>query len=140
MEQQKSSAYRDMVREAEEAVAVVNDPELRRLTFDRVLSHLLEERRSSDRLGARRSRKAGSGGGMKARAGGPLGCVEELLADGFFASPRAIADVRTELARRGHQIPVTSLSGPLQKLCQGKLLRRQKARLGGKRSFTYLNY
>ena len=136
---EKPSAYQDLVREAEAAVTVVKDRELRRLAFDRVLSHLLEGKGSRPRPGARRSRKIDSGG-LKARTGGPLGYVEDLLADGFFASPRAIAGVRAELARRGRQVPVTSLSGPLQKLCQGKLLRRQKARVCGKRSFTYSNY
>jgi len=57
---------------------------------------------------------------------GPLAYVEELVGDGFFKKPKTIAEVKAELANRGHHIPITSLSGPLQKLCQRKVLRRQK--------------
>ena len=135
MEQQVMGGYRALVSQVEEAAGGVKDPKLRRLAFDRVLSHLLE---LSSRGGSRTQRRAAGGPGV--RGVGPLGYVEELVRDGFFAEPKTIGDVRGEIARRGRQVPVTSLSGPLQKLCQGRRLRRQKGRLSGKRSFTYANY
>jgi hypothetical protein len=68
---------------------------------------------------------------------GPQAYVEEMVADGFFKKPKAIAEVRAELENRGHHIPLTSLSGPMQKLCQKKVLRRHKP--DGK-TFSYSNW
>jgi hypothetical protein len=52
--------------------------------------------------------------------------VRELIDDGFFKKPKTIAEVRAELGNRGHHIAITSLSGPLQKLCQQRALRRHR--------------
>jgi hypothetical protein len=62
-----------------------------------------------------------------------------MLTEGFFAKPKTMSEVKAELANRGHHIPVTSLSGPLQKLCQSKELRRQKVgdEGGKKKTFVY---
>jgi len=68
--------------------------------------------------------------------------AEAVKEDGFFAKPKTISEVKAELANRGHHIPLTSLSGPLQKLCQDKELRRQKAedKGGKKKPFVYSNW
>ena len=68
---------------------------------------------------------------------GPQAYVEEMVDDGFFKKPKTISEVKAELENRGHHIPLTSLSGPMQKLCQKKVLRRQKA--DGK-AFSYSNW
>jgi hypothetical protein len=64
-----------------------------------------------------------------------------MKADGFFKKPKTIAEVKAELENRGHHIPMSSLSGPLQKLCQRKILRRQKAKTAeNKQAFIYSNW
>lgn len=60
-----------------------------------------------------------------------------MVDDGFFDRPKTISEVKAELENRGHHIPLTSLSGPLQKLCKKKVLRRQKP--DGK-TFSYSNW
>ena len=60
--------------------------------------------------------------------------------DGFFKKPKTIAEVKAELANRGHHIVLTSLSGPLQQLCQERVLRRHKAEANEKGKKAAFNY
>jgi hypothetical protein len=133
--------YAELVKQAEGAVAAVTDAELRRVAFERVLNGLLDsgndagsERRT--RTAASPTKKAASPPKAKKR-NGPQAYVEEMVDDGFFKKPKTISAVKAELENRGHHIPLTSLSGPMQKLCQKRTLRRQKA--DGK-TFSYSNW
>lgn len=144
-----SKAYEELVAKAEAAVSSVKDPELRRVAFEKVLDDLLGKNsaaasRPVETTNAQPTRKRGgrpqSGTSSSERATGPYAYAKELAEEGFFKKPKSIADVRTELANRGHHIPVTSLSGPLQKLCQRKILRRQKTKMGNKETFNYSNW
>lgn len=133
--------YAELVKQAENAVAAVKDAELRRVAFERVLNDLLDS--SNDAGGERRTRAASSPAKKAApppkakKRSGPQAYVEEMIDDGFFKKPKTISAVKAELENRGHHIPLTSLSGPMQKLCQKRTLRRQKA--DGK-TFSYSNW
>lgn len=132
--------YSDLVTQAEHAVAGVKDAELRRVAFERVLNDLLggadETHKLKPRTTGRATKQVSKQPASKKR-GGPQGYVEEMVADDFFKKPKTISEVKAELENRGHHIPVTSLSGPMQKLCQKKVLRRQKP--DGK-TFSYSNW
>jgi len=125
--------YKDLVAEAEKAVSAVKDPELRRAAFEKILERLLghsEGQTISSK--ATKPRLA-----MKAKVkGGPTAHVEELIEEGFFKQQRSLPQVKAELANRGHHVPQTSLSGPLQRLCQSKRLRRERAKADGDKT-TY---
>lgn len=54
------------------------------------------------------------------------GLIDELIGSKFFAKPKGIGDVRTQLADLGHHYPTTSLSGPLQGHVRKRKLRRFK--------------
>ena len=132
--------YSELVAQAERAVASVKDAELRRVAFERVLNDLLGE--TGDSPQARRkptARTSSSSQAKKAgkKRSGPQAYVEEMIEEGFFKKPKTISEVKAELENRGHHIPVTSLSGPMQKLCQKKQLRRQRP--DGK-TFSYSNW
>lgn len=132
--------YSELVAQAERAVAHVKDAELRRVAFERVLNDLLGGADEGPEPKPRRTGRATkhvSQKPMTRKAGGPQGYVEEMVEDGFFKKPKTISEVKAELENRGHHIPVTSLSGPMQKLCQKKVLRRQKP--DGK-TFSYSNW
>lgn len=141
-----STEYAAMVAEAESAVAAVNDPELRRVAFEKILTTLLERGQSKPAPesasrkrpspAARKSDKHSSSGTRH----GPKGRVEALVDDGFFEQQRTIAEVKAELANQGHHIAITSLSGPLQRLTQDRRLRRQKLAATGKGSKTAYAY
>lgn len=131
------SDYSELVAQAEKAVASVKDPELKRIAFQKILDELLGlpgtsiGRSSKKRPAAVAKQKRGS-------RGGPHAHIDELVHEGFFKKPRTIAHVKAELENQGHHIPLTSLSGPLQKLCQRKTLRRQKIKASGKKqTFAY---
>jgi hypothetical protein len=131
------NSYSELVSRAEEAVASVKDPELKRVAFEKVLDNLLgsqsSKRAETDDLRGRKAPKAKKS--SRVAKGGPKAYVEELISDGFFKKPKPLSEVKIALENLGHHIPVTSLSGPLQKLCQQKLLRRQK--LGDSGTYTY---
>jgi len=142
-----AAAYAAMVAQAEAAVAAVKDPELRRVAFEKILTTLLEQQSAPAKAAASRrpNRSAPAAAARPARAakkrhGGPMAYVQELIGDGFFKKQKTIADVKAELVNRGHHIPLTSLSGPLQSLTKQKQLRRQKVVMNGKKSKTTFAY
>jgi len=131
--------YAELVAQAEKAVASVKDPELKRAAFEKVLDDLLSAgARTPVETEARAARKRSETRGAPKRSRGPSGYIEQLIDDHFFRKPKTLSNVKAELANRGHHIPLTSLSGPLQKLCQRRLLRRHKVQTSGsKQTYNY---
>lgn len=131
----KSPDYSALVGEAEKAVQNVKDPELKRIAFQKVLEELMGGRKAQSERLPKRGRAAKSAR-AKASRGGPRTYIREMIDEGFFKKPKALPDVKAELENRGHHIPLTSLSGPLQQLCKSKELRRQKT----EGRFVYSNW
>jgi len=139
-----SKKYDELVDQAERAVKDVKDPELRRVAFEKILDALLQTPHSPaapTRAAKAKGKKGKKEPEKKARTRrGPKGYVKELVDEGFFKKPKTTAQVKAELANRGRHIPMTSLSGPMQALCQDRVLRRQmtRSKAGGKRqTFSY---
>jgi hypothetical protein len=113
----------------------LKDPDLRKIAFQTILADLLGSPPATKKVGssakAASKQKSTSSAGSK---GGPKAYIEELIEDNFFQKPKTISEVKTALENDGHHIAVTSLSGPLQKLCQHRQLRRQKNDSG---TYTY---
>jgi membrane protein involved in colicin uptake len=133
-----SQDYSEVVARAEKAVASVKDPELKKIAFQKVLDDLLgssSEAKHTNIRSTKRPREARKTSGGATSKAGPKAYIEDLIEDGFFKKPKPISEVKTALENLGHHIPVTSLSGPLQKLCQQKRLRRQKHTESG--TYTY---
>lgn len=135
--------YAAIVAEAEKAVAAVKDPELKQAAFVKVLDTLLAAASESSSSGDEdepqkaKASKAKSEPKQLKRSSGTAGYIKELINEGFFKTQRTIGAVKTELANRGHHFPLTHLSKPLQRLCQQKLLRREKKTDGNKSVFAY---
>jgi hypothetical protein len=139
----KSKPYAELVTQAEEATRAIKDPELRRVAFERVLDDLLSRSGATPQSEARTPKRPERSARAPAKAkksSGPKGYIRELFDEGFFKKPKTIAEVKAELANRGHHIALTSLSGPLQSLCQDRVLRRHKAKSGDKAKKTTYNY
>lgn len=140
-----ASRLAELVGEAEAAVASVKDPELKRVAFEKILESLLGPAATSSKKPQGKSRKRPKStprsrepaARKKSTRKGPKARIAELIDDGFFAKQRTLADVKAELVNRGHHIPMTSLSGPLQRFTQERRLRRQK-RNGGTTKGTYV--
>lgn len=138
-----SKPYAELVTQAEEATKAIKDPELRRVAFERVLDDLLARGDGSTHSQERSTKPTTRAARTTARSKtsrGPKGYIRELIDDGFFKKPKTISQVKAELANRGHHIALTSLSGPLQSLCQDRVLRRHKAKSGDKGSKVAYNY
>jgi hypothetical protein len=139
-----AKSYTELVKQAESAVASVKDSELRRAAFEKILDDLLSSPTNGTTSPKGRGAKKRTGKKTQLSSGqrGPRAYICEMKAVGFFATPKTISEVKAELANRGHHIALTSLSGPLQKLCQGKELRWQKAgdEGGKKKTFVYSNW
>ena len=133
----KKEGLTGAVAEAESAVASVKDPELRRAAFEKVLQHLLENQADPAKKAKSKAAQAQSRAKTKA---GPTGHIADLMDDGFFKKPRSIAEVKVELANRGHHIPLASLGTPLRRLCKAKQLRRKKGIASGKGGYGYTNW
>jgi len=132
--------YADLVAQAERAVAAVKDPDLKRIAFQKVLDDLLGSSGAKQPAPSRPIRKARARDRSKAKPNtrGPKAYIHELIEEGFFKKPKTISQVKAELENRGHHIPLTSLSGPLQRLCQERSLRRQKLKaVGNKQTYAY---
>jgi hypothetical protein len=131
-----SQNYSDAVAQAEKAVASIKDRDLKKIAFQRILDDLLGSRSApkDERPPAKVANKQNKAVVRSAPKGGPKAYIEELIEDNFFQKPKTISEVKTALEYHGHHIAVTSLSGPLQKLCQLRQLRRQK---NGSATYTY---
>ncbi len=137
--------YAGIVAEAEKAVAAVKDPELKLAAFGKVLDTLLASTAEqaaddgNDDSPVENNKKATqkTGKDKPQRVSGTIRYITELVDDSFFKTQRTIGAVKTELGNRGHHIPLTNLSGPLQRLCQKKVLRREKKTEGKKTVFAY---
>jgi hypothetical protein len=138
--------YAELVARAESAVLSVKDPELRRVAFQKVLEDLLEGESNTEQSAHRASKKTRTVPSddtklRKKAKGGTQPYIDELFKEGFFKKPKTIANVKAELENRGHHIPLTSMSGPLQRMCQQRVLRRQKIKASGNRqTFGYSNW
>ena len=122
----KAPNYPELVEQAEKSVQGVNDPELKRIAFGKVLEELLGGRSSTDRLSRKKADADRSSKTTKAFRSGPMNYIREMIEDGFFKTPKAVTDVKVELENRGHHIPLTALGGLLQRLCEEKQLRRRR--------------
>ena len=137
--------YAELVAQAERAVVSVKDPELRRVAFQKVLEDLLANAGDSStaKTTARKQSRstAAKGNRKKSAKGGTQSYIDELVEEDFFKKPKTISNLKAELENRGHHIAMTSLSGPLQRMCQQRVLRRQKMKTSGNRqTFGYSNW
>jgi len=134
----KMSNYGELVAQDEQAVKAVKNPELKRVAFEKVLDDLLAggSPAAPAKVSGKASSKKAAAKKTKRTPRGPSGHLLELVDEAFFKKQKTIAQVRAELGNRGHHIPLTSLSGPLQTLCKRKILRRQKQKTTGKKQ-TY---
>jgi hypothetical protein len=137
--------YAAFVVQAENAVKGLKDPELKRIAFQKVLDDLIgtsDRPAPSGSPATSRAKKSAKSAKTKATTkGGPRAYIRELVEEGFFKKPKTISDLKVELENRGHHIPLTSLSGPMQQLCKVRELRRKRTEEpGAKKTFVYSNW
>ena len=145
LEDGKIMAARDS---AMRAVENMPDNELKGRAFEVILGRLLDAEVGPGRdtfpggSQAPKVAKSVRGAAIPAvRNKAPKSCSERILSlrdDGFFKSPRTLGEIRSELQMHGWTYPLTSLSGPVQKLVQKRELRRLAGGDEKKGSYTYV--
>src|SRR6266403_515765 len=142
LEEARIIAFREI---AMRAVEDMPDNELRVRAFEVILGRLLDAEVASSRgmssaenLGPKAGKIPRTTASPSLRNRDPKSCSERIVSlrdDGFFKGPRTLGEIRSELQVRGWTYPVTSLSGPMQKLVQKRELRRMPGHDG---SYTYV--
>lgn len=122
--------YKDAVKSAEEAVESVKDQRLKEIAFAQVLERLLgtgpvrhDGGQKHAPTGPQRSAPKRAAGSKKP---GIIDWMRELVAEGFFKTPRSMNAMLMELGERGHHLTAPDLSWPLRNLCETRALRRKK--------------
>jgi hypothetical protein len=127
-----------MREKAELAVAGMGDEQLRLKAFEVILAHLLgsAEPKSSTAL-VRREHGAAKGDSTSSTAVSLKDRILSLKNEQFFSTPRAIGEIKGELAAHGWHYPLSNLSGKLQGLARTRSLRRMKVSDGGRMMWKY---
>lgn len=133
--------YQQRISLAEAAVSDVTDPQLKQVAFGKILEQLLapgSEFGPAPMARPTHVMPATAVGKSAPVSRGPVGLIEGLVNEDFFQPGKSLRDVQTELQNRGHRIPRTSLSGPLQGLCRRRVLRRTKETPAGGNNAVYI--
>jgi hypothetical protein len=69
---------------------------------------------------------AANDGGRQPRRSGVVSLITQVKDEHFFDAKRTIADIRDELAKKGHNLKSSDISGPLLSLTQQNVLKREK--------------
>ena len=133
-------------KRAEEAVADMPEGALKLKSFEVILGKLLDAADTSvgKILSPKESiskRVVVKNKGQEDRGEVPDSCPDRVLAlreEGFFKTPRALNEIRDELQLHGWTYPITSLSGPVQRLVQKRELRRMLGSDEKRKSYTYV--
>lgn len=136
----------DLRKQAEEAVSDMAEGPLKVKAFEVVLEKLLAGEQGSashpeSRKGTVPKQISTFSPKDQAKPKTPTSCPERILVlrdEGFFKVPRTISEIRDELRVLGWTYPVTSISGPLQRLAQRRDLRRVPGEDANAGSYTYV--
>jgi hypothetical protein len=127
---------------AQEAVADMPESDLKTRAFEVILQHLLTSE-SAPRLAETTTIPHPSTTKTKTaiskKPGSTKSRVLLLKDEGFFAVPRSLSEINSELRAHGWVLPRTSLSGPLQSLVQDRELRRIKEQGPKQKIWKYVN-
>ena len=118
-------------KQAEHSTKDIKDESLRKIAFDRILSHLLEttpQHRQTIMRKTKLETKAAytSKRPSAAKSSGPKAWVRELADESFFKTPKNLSEILEELSNRSHHLKAQDLTRPLETLCHEKTLRRKK--------------
>lgn len=125
-------------KEAEKAVAQMEDGQIKVKAFEVILAHLLSSSATTEqRPGKITTMVEPKASRLSKKAKSASARVLVLRDEGFFRNQRSMGEVTEELAAHGWHYPLTSLSGTLQALAQRQELRRVRTKQGSKKVWLY---
>jgi hypothetical protein len=130
-------------KQAEQTVVDMEDGPLKTKAFEVIFEKLLDQERPPASPPAHDESDSGAAESISTgqEQGIPDSCPDRILSlrrEGFFGTGKSLGEIRNELQVHGWIYPVTSLSGPLQRLVQRRELRRIVSQVGKKGSYTYV--
>lgn len=130
----------ELRKEAEKAVEEMPDGDLKLKAFEVLLNHLISggvvPGSPPSRSTAQASTRAEENDYPAQSVAGRLLVLKE---EGFFKSPKSLAEIREDLRAHGWHYPNATIAARLIKLVQMKRLRRQRVKDGRKSSWNYSN-
>jgi hypothetical protein len=115
--------------EAQSITQGISDSQVRAIALGKVLDHLLGASPTSSNPAIETSPTEGMpshGASTPKSKEGPTTWVEDLAREGFFATPRSLADVTEKVRAGGHNVLSKNVTEPLEKLVAVKRLRRER--------------
>lgn len=146
MSKDDNSQLESLIAKRQAAEKAVEDaaPDLKEKAFEVMLQHLLSGERQPLANTRRRKKTSQPKSGMSLKVkksrkpSGPQGLITELVKDGFYDEWRSLPDILERLRVGGHIYKQSSLSTPLRRLTQAKVLRRkERERDGGRKIWMY---
>jgi hypothetical protein len=141
---------RRQIELAERSTKDISEADIRRVAFQTVLAHLLQNSTTVDgapveqgRLSRRVAKEETTRRAPTRRVlDGPSAWVAKLIEEGFFTKPRQIGDVVNRLGEVGHTVLSKDVSYPLAHFCDLRLLRRTRTGKDsrGRAVWSYTNY
>jgi hypothetical protein len=131
----------ELRKAAEKAVADMPDGELKVKAFEVILSHLIGAQDKTAELSVAASDSKSTSSNKKediptASVGGRLLVLRE---EGFFRSPKALAEIREELKAHTWHYPNATIGPTLIKLVDKRKLRRNRVQVGKGKAWKYSN-
>ncbi|MGD1158316.1 MAG: hypothetical protein ABSA41_21190 [Terriglobia bacterium] len=136
-----SDRLKEIRKKAQEAIDDMPEGELRTKAFEVILQHLLASESSHKSIEIAPAPAPAHFEGKQARKqpGSTKSRILLLKDEGFFAVPRSISEIKSELQAHGWILAMTSLSGPLQQLVQSRELRRIRGQGARQKVWKYVN-
>lgn len=136
-----SDKLKEIRKKAQEATDDMPEGELKTKAFEVILQHLLasESPHKSNEIAPAPTPAHSKGKQAKKQPGSTKSRTLLLKDEGFFAIPRSIVEIKSELQAHGWILPMTSLSGPLQELVQSRELRRIREQGARRKVWKYVN-
>jgi hypothetical protein len=125
--------------DAQKAVDGISDKDMKLKAFEVILEFLLKSKRLTVLEGTPTSAQRRT---PTVKSTSSLSTTDRLLLlrdEGFFVTPRTLAEVKEELQRHAWHYPITSLSGPIASLVSKREMRRVREREGKKSIWKYTN-
>lgn len=117
---------KDKLKEIEEQVSVIKNPELRKIAFQKLMDSLSSQKKAKAK--SKKTKDTKKGKELKGGRPGPKAILIEQLNSGYFNDPKVVSEIPKYLKHKtGHTYKQKELSTSLLRMLRdGKLTRNKK--------------
>jgi len=120
---------KDKLKEIEEQVSVIKDPELRKIAFEKLMDSLS----GNKKVKAKSKKTKGTKQGKESKGGriGPKAILVKELNSAYFNNPKIVSEIQIYLKHKtGHTYKSDEISTSLLRMLRCGLLKRNKKEKG----------